>query len=254
MAISAASLAGRIALVTGGASGIGRAVCVAFAQEGARCVVADRNISDAQRTQHMLEKAHDGEHSAIEMDVSNSHSVSSGFIRLKELQSRPADIIVNCAGITSDGFLLNMTETMFDEVIKINLKGTFLVTQQGAKEMVAAQLPGSIVNISSIMGKTGNIGQTNYAASKAGVVGFTKSAAQELAKFNIRCNAVMPGLIDTPMITTVPEKITKLVVDKIPLRRKGSPEEVAEVVRFLASNESSYVTGGVIEVTGGLFM
>ncbi|OQR68650.1 estradiol 17-beta-dehydrogenase 8-like [Tropilaelaps mercedesae] len=253
-AVAAASLAGRVALVTGGASGIGRAVCVALSQEGARCVIADRNITNAQQTREILTKAVDGEHSILQLDVGSYESVLLAFARLKELQKRPADIIVNCAGITRDGFLMEMTETMFDQVLNVNLKGTFLVTQLAARDMVNAQIPGSIVNISSIIGKLGNNGQSNYAASKAGVVGFTRSVAQELAKFNIRCNSIMPGFIDTPMVATVPEKIMNLVINNIPMRRKGTSEEVAEVVKFLASSESSYVTGSVIEVTGGLSM
>ncbi|XP_018495770.1 estradiol 17-beta-dehydrogenase 8 [Galendromus occidentalis] len=248
------SITGKLAVVTGGASGIGRAVCQALARNGFRCVVADLNLEDAKKTSDILEKTADGKHSAVEVDVSNGSSVASLFAKVKEFHSMPANVVVNCAGITRDGFLLDMSETQFDQVVNVNLKGTFLITKHGAQEMIAAQIPGSIVTISSVIGKTGNIGQTNYAASKAGVVGFTKSAAQELAKFNIRCNSVLPGFIDTPMIATVPEKVMSKVEGSIPLRRRGTPDEVAEVVHFLASENSSYMTGSIIEVTGGLFM
>ncbi|XP_042149839.1 estradiol 17-beta-dehydrogenase 8-like [Ixodes scapularis] len=247
------SLAGRLALVTGGGSGIGRAVCKALSQEGARIVAADKNKQGAATTIQDLPGAH--EHHALEVDVGSSDSVQTLFGDIKKLYSVPVSVVVNCAGITRDSFLLDMTEEAFDSVNTINLKGTYLVTQAAAREMVSQNVQeGSIVNLSSIIGKTGNMGQSNYAASKAGVVGFTKTVALELARHNIRCNAVMPGFIDTPMVAQVPERVMAKLLPCIPLGRKGTPEEVAEAVLFLCSPRSSYVTGSVLEVTGGMFM
>ncbi|KAH9370481.1 hypothetical protein HPB48_020559 [Haemaphysalis longicornis] len=203
-------LAGRLALVTGGGSGIGRPQ----------------------------------EHRAVEVDVGNSDSVSSLFAEIKKAYSAPVSIVVNCAGILRDSFLIDMTEEAFDDVLKINLKGTYLVTQAAAREMVTSAVPqGAIVNISSIVGKTGNMGQCNYAASKAGVVGFTKSVALELAKHNIRCNAIMPGFIETPMVASMPEKVLAKILPRVPMGRVGKPEELASAVLFLCSPASSYVTG-----------
>ncbi|XP_023215722.1 estradiol 17-beta-dehydrogenase 8-like [Centruroides sculpturatus] len=148
-----------------------------------------------------------------------------------------------------------MTEQMFDDVIKVNLKGTYLVMQAASKLMIQEKVTnGCIVNISSVVGKVGNMGQCNYAASKAGVEALTKSAAKELARYGIRCNAVMPGFIDTPMVSTVPEKVMDNILKQTPLRRKGKPEEIADVCAFLASCKSSYITGEIIQVSGGLYM
>lgn len=246
-------LAGRLALVTGGGSGIGRAVCKALSSEGARVIAADKNKEGAVAT--ISELPGSGEHSAVEVDVGNSDSVSSLFAEIKKTYNAPVSIVVNCAGILRDSFLIDMTEEAFDDVLKINLKGTYLVTQAAAREMVSSAVPsGAIVNISSIVAKTGNMGQCNYAASKAGVVGFTKTVALELAKHNIRCNAIMPGFIETPMVATVPEKVLAKILPRIPMGRIGKPEELASAVLFLCSPASSYVTGSVLEVTGGLYM
>ncbi|XP_077515629.1 estradiol 17-beta-dehydrogenase 8-like [Amblyomma americanum] len=246
-------LAGRLALVTGGGSGIGRAVCKALSNEGARVIAADKNKEGAATTVRDLPGSH--EHRAVEVDVGNSESVLSLFAEIKKSYSAPVSIVVNCAGILRDSFLMDMTEDAFDDVMKVNLKGTYLVTQAAAREMVASGVPnGAIVNISSIVGKTGNMGQCNYAASKAGVVGFTKTVALELARHNIRCNAIMPGFIETPMVASVPEKVLAKIMGRIPMGRFGKPEELANTVLFLCSPASSYVTGSVLEVTGGLYM
>lgn len=245
-------LAGKIAVVTGGGSGIGRAVCSLFAKEGARVIVADIDEKAALNT---VEKLSGEKHQAEKVNVAQSDSVQNLFSKIQSKFSCIPTVIVNCAGITRDAFLIDMTEQMFDEVIKINLKGTFLVTQTASKLMIQEKITnGSIVNISSVVGKVGNMGQCNYAASKAGVVALTKSAAKELAKYGIRCNAVMPGFIDTPMVSTVPEKVMDNILKQIPLRRKGKPEEIAEVCAFLASCNSSYITGEIIQVSGGLYM
>lgn len=150
--------------------------------------------------------------------------------------------------------MMKLTEEDFDKVVNVNLKGTWLLNKAVGKAMLTDKVPGSIVNISSLVGKTGNIGQTNYAASKAGVIGITKSMAKEMGKFNIRVNAVLPGFIETPMTETVPENLMQMTKLLIPLGRLGNPEEIANTCAFLASDKSSYITGATIEVTGGLFM
>lgn len=192
-----------------------------------------------------------GNHFAHTVDVSKNESVLGLVSRIKQECPIP-DVLVNCAGITRDAFMIKMSEEMFDDVIRVNLKGTFLMTQAISRLMIESKVEtGSIVNISSVSGKIGNIGQCNYSASKAGVESFTKTIAKELAKYNIRCNAVMPGFIDTPMANKVPGKILDQVIKEIPMQRLGKPEEIADVCAFLASQRSSYVTGGIIQVSGG---
>ncbi|XP_076349014.1 (3R)-3-hydroxyacyl-CoA dehydrogenase-like [Tachypleus tridentatus] len=248
-------LVGRLALVTGGGSGIGRAVCQALAREGATVVVADRNENAAKSTLDTLLQVNQNKHAVKFVDVSQSQSVHYLFSSISQQLSQVPDIVVNSAGITQDAMLNDLTEQMFDDVLTVNLKGTFLVIQAACKLMVSENIKdGSLVNVSSIVGKVGNIGQCNYAASKAGVVGLTKAVAKEVAKHGIRCNAVMPGFIDTPMVGTVPEKVMEYFKKQTPLARQGKPEDVAEACLFLASPKSSYITGEVIEVTGGLFM
>ncbi|KAK7094979.1 (3R)-3-hydroxyacyl-CoA dehydrogenase-like [Littorina saxatilis] len=246
-------LAGRLALVTGGGSGIGRAVCQALAKEGAAVAAADINRQQAEETIQLLNK--DVQTKAYEVDVSSSASVNTLLGNVKQDFSVAPCIAVNAAGITRDKFLLKMDEKSFDDVINVNLKGTYLVNQAFGRAVAEAKLElASIVNISSIVGKTGNIGQANYAASKSGVIGLTKTAAMELAKFNIRVNCVLPGFIQTPMTETVPEKVMGVVVMLTPLMRMGKPEEIADACVFLASEKSSFITGVALEVTGGLNM
>lgn len=245
-------LLGRVALVTGGGSGIGRAVSLTFAKEGAIVIATDINEDAAQQTLQNLPDS--GKHFAAAVDVSNGESVQNLLLRVKQDYPTP-EVLVNCAGITRDSLMVSMTESMFDDVIKVNLKGTYLMTQAVSKLMIESKIEnGSIINISSVSGKIGNFGQCNYAASKAGVEGLTKTVARELAMYNIRCNAVMPGFIDTPMVQSVPDKVIEKIKREIPLRRLGAPEEIAEACVFLASRRSSYITGSIIQVSGGLFM
>merc|ERR1719433_1431572 len=192
------------------------------------------------------------DHYSVATDVSQSDSVSESFQRVLEKYKRPPDIIVNSAGITKDGFLLRMKEEDFDQVMDVNLKGTFLVTQTAASLMKENQLAGSIVNIASIVARTGNIGQANYTASKAGVIGFTKTAAKELGKFGIRVNVILPGFIKTPMTDVVPDKVKEAFVSQIPLGEFGLPVDIAEVAAFLASSRSKYITAASLDVNGGL--
>ncbi|BFZ05912.1 hypothetical protein BsWGS_08951 [Bradybaena similaris] len=251
MATSGGLLAGRLALVTGGGSGIGRAVCSVFAREGAVLAVADKNKSSAEQT--VLSLPDPAQHTAYGTNVASASEVSKLLQEVEDKYRQVPSAAVHAAGINKDNFLLKLEEQAFDDVINVNLKGTFLVNQALARAMVKSQVKdGSIVNISSIVGKNGNIGQANYAASKAGVIGFTKTAARELARYGIRVNVVLPGFIETPMTASVPEDVTQKIVAMIGLRRMGTPEEIAEVCAFLASARSSYITGAVIDVNGGL--
>lgn len=197
-------LSGRLALVTGGGSGIGRAVCQVLARDNAKVVVTDLNMEPCKETQASLEA---DDHMSLVSDVSKADSVNDCFKQILDKYKRAPDIIVNSAGITKDGFMLRMKEEDFDKVLDVNLKGTFLVTQTAASMMKEQQMPGSIVNIASVVARTGNIGQANYTASKAGVIGFTKTAAKELGKFGIRVNVILPGFIKTPMTDVVPDKV-----------------------------------------------
>lgn len=206
--------ANRIAIVTGGASGIGRAVCQVLAKESASVLVADLELKGANETISSLESG--GTHTAVEVDVAQVDSVKNLFdtIRKSYGNDSVAQLIVNCAGITRDSFMVDMTADNFDLVMDVNLRGTFLTTQMACKNMIERKKAGSVVNVSSTSAKIGNMGQANYAASKSAVEGFTKTVAREMGKHNIRCNAVIPGFIDSPMLATVPEKGNKLYNNK----------------------------------------
>ncbi|XP_039978338.1 estradiol 17-beta-dehydrogenase 8 isoform X2 [Xiphias gladius] len=208
-AVTSTRLASRLTLVTGGGSGIGRAVCRRLASEGASVVVADISEESANETLESLRSDLRGQgHTAAVVDVSSRESVTRLITSIQVHYFQPPSVCVNAAGITQDGLLLNMTEEQFDRVIQVNLKGSFLVTQAVAQALVACGArKGSIVTVGSIVGKVGNMGQANYTSSKAGVEGLTRTAAKELSRFGIRCNCVLPGFISTPMTDEVPEKI-----------------------------------------------
>lgn len=196
----------QIAIVTGGGSGIGRAVCRLLANENASVLVADQNLAGAKETLSMISSQ--GQHAVVQVDVSKPESVREMFESVSKTYGSDsvAQLLVNSAGITRDGWMLKMSPEDFDLVLAVNLKGTFLATQLACKKMIDLKKSGAIVNISSISGKTGNIGQANYAASKMAVEGFTRNVANEMGKFNIRCNAVVPGFIETPIVNTIPDK------------------------------------------------
>ncbi|KXJ10430.1 estradiol 17-beta-dehydrogenase 8 [Exaiptasia diaphana] len=254
MAATRGILSGRLALVTGGASGIGRAVCESFAKQGAIVAVVDKDINGAKETAESLQNNNQS-HAFYSVDVSSSDEVGNLIKDVRAEHERAPCILVNSAGIIKDALFLKMKEDQFDDVIKVNLKGTFLMSQHVSKAMVEDKIVnGSIVNISSMSGKIGNVGQANYAASKTGVQGLTRTCARELARFGIRCNAVLPGFIDTPMTKQVPEELMNQVVGMIPLNRMGQPSEIADAVTFLASDLSSYITGISLDVNGGLAM
>lgn len=242
-------VAGKIAFVTGAGSGIGRKVCHILAKQGASVIATDINLKNAEET---IRSLNDSRHLALNVEVLNEQSIKEAFKNVINKYSTPPTIIVNSAGITSDQFILKLTNEDFDKVLNVNLKGTFFIIQTAVKEMINANVNkgGSIVNISSIIGKIGNMGQANYAASKAGVIALTKTASLEFGQFGIRVNTVLPGFIETPMTKTIPENIKQLFIKRIPLHRMGKPEEVAEVISFLASSKSSYINGASIDVTG----
>ncbi len=238
----------RVAIVTGSGQGIGRAIALTLAQKGARVVVSDVSEETAAETARQIE-ATGQETRAVRTDVSDPDEV----LRLVEVTMEEfgrVDILVNNAGIARSATLLKLNEEAWDEVLDVNLKGVFRTTRAVARQMIPEQY-GRIINISSIYGRTGTIGDSNYAASKAGMIGFTKSAARELARHNITVNAILPGMIDTPLLRGIPDKYLQPMIEEIPLQRVGTPEDIAYVAAFLASDEASYITGATIEVTGG---
>lgn len=236
----------------GAGSGIGRAACQVLAQQGASIIAADKNVKGAKEIIEEIKQASKNQHLSIELDVDKSSSIKNALEQTIKTFKNPPSIIVNCAGITRDNFLLKLSEEDFDSVINVNLKGTFMMTQTFAKALVDRQIAGgSIINIASIVGKYGNIGQSNYCASKAGVELLTKVAAKEFGKFGIRCNVILPGFIRSPMTDAIPDKVKDKFVGMIPAGRFGDPKEIAEVIAFLASEKSSYVNGASIDVTGG---
>jgi 3-oxoacyl-[acyl-carrier protein] reductase len=247
-----ALLAGRVALVTGAAQGIGRATAECLAEAGARIVVADVDGGAAQTTADSINTAHPDAAFGLAVDVRSETDAHAAVSAAVERWGR-LDVVVNNAGITRDATLRHMTVEAWQAVFEVNLLGMMLVTQAAAAVM-REQRSGSIVNISSISGKVGLVGQTNYSAAKAGVVGFTKAAAKELAHRGVRVNAVQPGLVATPMTAGLRDDILQQKLAEIPLGRAADPSEIANVVLFLASDLSSYMAGAVLEVTGGRFM
>jgi len=245
-------LLGKTAIVTGGSRGIGKAVALKLAELGANIVV---NYTSSPEKANEVIKTIEGmgrQAMAIKADVANNHEVED-FIRTVEKNFSTIDILVNNAGITRDTLLLKMKEEDWDDVLSINLKGTFQCTKAVTKKMMK-QRNGKIINIASVVGITGNAGQANYAASKAGIIGFTKSIAKELGSRNININAVAPGYIQTDMTDTLSEEIKETLSSSIPLKRLGTPEDVANVVAFLCLEEAKYITGQVINVDGGMVM
>ena len=244
-------LDGKVALITGGAQGIGRIISEDLAGQGAHVILGDINLEGAEKTAAELKES-GAKASAVRIDVSSGADVKSVFDSIIK-EYKPVDIVVNNAGITRDGLLVRMKEADWDLVMNINLKGSFLCSQQAAKQMMK-QKSGAIVNIASIVGIMGNFGQANYSASKAGLIGFTKTLAREVAPRGIRANAVAPGFIDTEMTRVLEESVRAKLVEQIPLARLGQPEDVARCVSFLVSEKASYITGQVINVNGGMLM
>ncbi len=246
------NLTGKVALVTGASRGIGQATAIDLAKAGADVVVNFiGNEAVAQETVDAIE-ALGRKAIKIKADVGNAEDVQA-MVDEAVAAFGHIDILVNNAGITRDGLLIRMKDSDWDDVLNINLKGVYLVTKAVAKLMVK-QRAGRVINMTSVSGVTGNVGQANYAAAKAGVIGFTKTCAKELAARGITVNAVAPGFIETAMTDVLPEKIKEGIAATVPFGRMGQPEEIASVVTFLASDFASYITGQVLNVDGGMVM
>jgi 3-oxoacyl-[acyl-carrier protein] reductase len=244
------SLQGKKIVVTGGSRGIGAAIVKLLAEEGAQVAFT---YSSREESAQLVAQSLSGEgHFYIKMDVSSEQSVNEAVAHILEKWPE-VDGLVNNAGITKDQLLIRMKAEDFDSVITTNLRGTFLVTKAFTKSMMKARR-GSIVNITSVIGQTGNAGQANYAASKAGTIALTKSVALEFASRNIRANNVAPGYISTEMTDVLPEEVKAKILEKIPLNKIGEGTDVAQAVRFLISDESKYITGQTLSVNGGMYM
>ena len=243
----------KVALITGSVRGIGKAVAMHFAKAGAKVVINYSNPSRETEAQEVVQaiEAEGGTAIALCGNVA-SHEEAKGLIDGTIAEFGKIDILVNNAGITKDMLLLRMSDADFDAVLDVNLKGVFNCSKHATRAMM--KTGGSIINMTSVVGLSGNAGQSNYAASKAGVIGFTKSVAKEFAGKNIRVNAIAPGFITTDMTEALPEKVREGVLGSIPMKRFGTGEEIAQVAMFLGSDLSSYVTGEVIRVDGGMAM
>jgi len=243
-------LQGKVAIVTGGSRGIGEATCLKFAKEGAKVVVAD--MAGTEDTVGKI-KAMGGQALGMNVNVTDSAAVTK-MVEDTVAAFGKLDIIVNNAGITDDAQLLKMTEGQWDKVIAVNLKGVYLCGQAAAKQMATQETGGVILSASSVVGLYGNFGQTNYAATKWGVIGMTKTWAKELGRKKIRTAAVCPGFINTPMVAKMPENVLANLCGKSPLGRLGQPEEIAAAYCYLASDEAAFVTGAVLAVDGGVVL
>ena len=243
-------LSGKTAIVTGGSRGIGRAICLKLAEEGANIVTCDIVVSESTEETVKLCEEKGVKAAAFQCNVTSAEDAENLFKKAEEMFGS-VEILVNNAGVTRDNLVMKMKEEEFDLVISTNLKGTYNMMKAAARPMMKKRY-GRIVNISSVVGIYGNAGQVNYSASKAGVIGMTKSLAKELGSRGITCNAVAPGFIETDMTKVLPDDIKAEMVKSIALGRPGQPEDVAKVVAFLASDEAEYVTGQVVEVAGGM--
>jgi len=245
-------LSGKVALVTGSARGIGKTIVERFAAEGAVVVLSDVT-NEAAAAETLSAIVSGGGKGMVEMfDVGDAAQVDAAVRHILAEQGR-IDILVNNAGITRDNLLMRLSEEDFDAVLRTNLKGTFLLTKAVSRSMMK-QRSGRIVNLSSVVGQMGNAGQSNYSAAKAGIIGFTKSMARELASRGVTVNAIAPGFIMTAMTAALPENVRQGFLEQIPMGKFGTPDDVAELAVYLASDGASYVTGQVIGINGGLYM
>lgn len=245
-------LSGKIALVTGGSRGIGREIAIELAKHGASIAIS--YVSNEEKAIEVIESIQEYSVKAmcVKADVSREEEVERLVDTVKK-QLGPIDILVNNAGINMDALIIRMKTQEWDQVIDTNLKGTYLCTRLVAKDMLKKRY-GKIINITSVAGVAGNIGQSNYSASKAGIIGFTKAVAKELASRNINVNAIAPGLIETDMAQALKEEIRESLIKSVPMGRLGSPKDIANIVVFLASDKSDYITGQTINVDGGMIM
>ncbi len=242
-------LKNKVSIITGAAQGIGLATALKFAEEGATVIVCDMKPAGVDAALAMV-RARGAQAQGYAVNVTDRAAIDAMVAAVKE-QYGHIDVLVNNAGITKDARLQKMTLEQFDAVIDVNLRGVFHASQAVLPTMVS-QGSGVILNASSVVGIYGNFGQTNYAASKFGVIGFTKTWSRELGPKGIRVNAVAPGFVETPILATIPDKVLQQMREQVPLHRLGKPEEIANVYAFLASDEASYVNGAVIEVSGGM--
>ena len=242
----------RTAIVTGGSRGIGKAIALRLAKEGYNLVINYVNGKDGAEAVAKEAEEIGAKTLVVQADISKVIDVERLFSETISEFGR-LDVLVNNAGITRDNLLIRMSEKEFEDVLETNLKGAFLCTKAAAKPMMKQRI-GRIINITSVVGIVGNAGQSNYAAAKAGLIGFTKSIAKELAKRNITVNAIAPGFIETEMTAVIPEKVRDTLLTGIPAGRPGKPEDVANAVAFLASESSNYITGQVLNIDGGMVM
>ncbi|MDH7499655.1 MAG: 3-oxoacyl-[acyl-carrier-protein] reductase [candidate division NC10 bacterium] len=245
------SLQGKVAMVTGAAQGIGRAICRRMASEGADLALCDVNLQGVEEVAKEL-SPQGGKYLALRADVASAQQVEEMVRKALEAWGR-VDILVNNAGITRDSLLVRMRDEDWDRVLDVNLKGAFYCTREVLRPMMR-QRQGRIINVASVVGAMGNAGQANYVSSKAGLIGLTKATAREMAGRGITANAVAPGFIETEMTQRLSEEVRQSMLKQIPLARFGLPEDVAAVVSFLASEGSSYITGQVIHINGGMYM
>ena len=242
----------KVALITGGSRGIGKQVALRFAQEGYHIVI--NYVSDNTNVEELQKEFTDKQVEVLLIKTNvTSYEDCENMVKQAIEKFGHIDVLVNNAGITRDGLLMRMKEEDFDQVVEVNLKGTFNVTKAVVPYTIKKKT-GNIINLSSVVGVSGNAGQCNYAASKAGIIGFTKSLAREVASRNIRVNAVAPGFIQTDMTEVLSENVKENIYNQIPLKRMGTPSEVANVIYFLASEQSAYITGQVIHIDGGMVM
>ncbi len=242
-------LAGKVSIITGAGQGIGQATALKFAREGAKVALCDINLEAVGETVVAIEAA-GGEAAAFRIDVTDKDSIARMVEGVMAKWGR-IDTLVNNAGIVEDAQFKKMSEDQFDRVIDVNLKGVYNCTK-AVVDIMLEQNSGCILNASSIVGIYGNFGQTNYAATKFGVIGMMKTWARELGRKGIRSNAICPGFIETPILASMPDKVVKMIRDKVPMGRLGLPEEIANTYAWLASDEASYINGAVIEVSGGV--
>jgi 3-oxoacyl-[acyl-carrier protein] reductase len=242
-------LAGKVSIITGAGQGIGRATALKFAKEGAKVAVCDINMTTVDETVRLVREA-GGETAGFRVDVTDKDSIAEMVEGVMAKWGR-VDTLVNNAGIVQDAQFKKMSEDQFDRVIDVNLKGVYNCTK-AVVDIMLAQNSGVILNASSIVGIYGNFGQTNYAATKFGVIGMVKTWARELGRKGIRANAICPGFVETPILASMPEKVVRMMEDRVPMGRLAKPEEIANTYAWLASDEASYINGAVIEVSGGV--
>jgi len=242
-------LSGKVSIITGAGQGIGEATALKFAKEGAKVAVCDINLDAVHHVVDLVKQA-GGEAIGFKVDVTKKESIAAMVEGVMAKWGR-IDTLVNNAGIVQDAQFKKMSEDQFDRVIDVNLKGVYNCTK-AVVDIMLAQNSGCILNASSIVGIYGNFGQTNYAATKFGVIGMVKTWARELGRKGIRANAICPGFVETPILASMPEKVIKMMEDRVPMGRLAKPEEIANTYAWLASDEASYINGAVIEVSGGV--